>query len=118
MGTGVQEVCGICILENAPSSPGQGPEQPALAGLVLNRVFPNGLQAPLSVYFVLQFLPLCARCIARTCCVLNVKEVSGFDKVLCGKEGSTNSLFHCTELLFRPLLEIGDIKLQHVIQYE
>lgn len=80
MGTGVQEACGICILENAQSSPGLGPEQPALAGHVLDRVFPNGLQGPLLVYFVLEFWAVCARCFAWMYYALHVKEVSGFGK--------------------------------------
>lgn len=76
MGTGIQEVWGICILENAQRSPGQGPEQPTLAGHVLNRVFPNGLQA------LRVFCPtvLHGKCIPWMCCVLHDEEVSGCDK--------------------------------------
>lgn len=119
MGTGVQEVCEISILENAQSSPGQGPEQPALAEHVLNRVFPNGLQAPPQCISFCSS-ELCVQGLLLECAVyyMSRKAVGLIKIVLCGRKGSTNQLLHCTELLFRLLFELSDIKLQHVMQYE
>lgn len=88
MGTGVQEVYGICILGNAQSSPGQGP---ALSGHVLNMVFPNGLQEP----------PQCILSYSSEFCVqgalleyvvyyMSRRSVGLIKIVLCGRKGSTN----------------------------
>lgn len=87
-----QEVCGICTLEDTRSSPGQGPEQPALAGHALSKgvsKWPPGIPSSVNYPMVLssackvQLLECVVYCVSWKSVVL-VKVL------LCGREGSTN----------------------------
>lgn len=91
MGAGVQEESEICILENAQSSPGQGPEQPPLAGHVLNKVLSNGLQA-LTQCILSYSSELCMQgaFLERVVYYMSKKSLGVIKIVLCGREGSTN----------------------------
>lgn len=107
-----QEACGVCILEDTRSSPGRGPKQPALAGCALSRgvsKWPPGIPSGVNYPAVLR--SACkVQLLEYVVYYMSRKSVVLVKVLLCGREGSTNHLCHCTGFLFRALLEVRGLK--------